>query len=128
MTVSWGLLWVRAGGLWTHTAFTVRPPAPPLREGSSRRVYLCRHGSQRESVGGCRKGREAAWAGVPPRTWRGQVSVVFKERQEVIVTIARQVRGIQVGEELVGICEFWKELEKKDKILDEGWAEGPGTQ
>lgn len=43
----------------------------------------------------------------------GRASVVLKERQEVIVTIARQVGGVQVREELVGICEFWQELEEK---------------
>lgn len=33
-------------------------------------------------------------------------SVVLKERQEVIVAIAWKVGGIQVGEELIGVCEF----------------------
>lgn len=33
-------------------------------------------------------------------------SVVLKERQEVIVAIAWKVGGVQVGEELVGVCEF----------------------
>lgn len=42
-----------------------------------------------------------------------RASVVLKERQEVIVTIARQVRGIQVREELIGICEFWKEIQRR---------------
>lgn len=56
----------------------------------------------------------------------GRASVVLKERQEVIVTIARQVRGIQVREELIGICEFWKELEKKYRSPDEVSAEGQG--
>lgn len=55
---------------------------------------------------------------------RGWASVVLKERQEVIVTIARQVRGIQVREELIGICEFWKELEEKYRSPDEVSAEG----
>lgn len=56
----------------------------------------------------------------------GRPSVVLKEGQEVIVTIARQVGRIQVREELVGICEFWKELEKKYRSPDEGPAEGLG--
>lgn len=56
-------------------------------------------------------GKEAAWGGVAPT--EGWASVVLKERQEVIITIARQVRGIQVREELIRVCEFWKELEKK---------------
>lgn len=55
-----------------------------------------------------------------------RASVVLKERQEVIVTIARQVRGIQVREELIGICEFWKELEEKYRSPDEVSAEGLG--
>lgn len=42
---------------------------------------------------------------------RGGPSVVLKERQEVVVTIAWQVRGVQVGEELVRVCEFWKEIQ-----------------
>lgn len=33
-------------------------------------------------------------------------SVVLKERQEVIVAIAWKVGGVQVGEELIGVCEF----------------------
>lgn len=33
-------------------------------------------------------------------------SVVLKEGQEVIVVIARKIGGIQVGEELIGVCEF----------------------
>lgn len=41
----------------------------------------------------------------------GGPSVVLKERQEVVVTIAWQVRGVQVGEELVRVCEFWKEIQ-----------------
>lgn len=36
----------------------------------------------------------------------GWPSVVLKERQEVIVAIAWKVGGVQVGEELVGVCEF----------------------
>lgn len=55
---------------------------------------------------------------------RGWASVVFKERQEIIVTIARQVGGVQVREELIGICEFRKELEKKYRSPDEVLAEG----
>lgn len=33
-------------------------------------------------------------------------SVVLKERQEVVVAIAWKVWGVQVGEELIGVCEF----------------------
>lgn len=33
-------------------------------------------------------------------------SVVLKERQEVIVAIAWKVGGVQVGEELIRVCEF----------------------
>lgn len=36
----------------------------------------------------------------------GWPSVVLKERQEVIVAIAWKVGGVQVGEELVRVCEF----------------------
>lgn len=43
----------------------------------------------------------------------GRASVVLKERQEVIVTIARQVGGVQVREELVGVCEFWQEIQRR---------------
>lgn len=72
-------------------------------------------------------GKEVVWGGVAPS--EGRASVVLKERQEVIVTIARQVGGVQVREELVRVCEFWKELEKKyrrpDKVVAEGWA-SPG--
>lgn len=56
-------------------------------------------------------GKEAEWGGMAPV--EGWASVVLKERQEVIVTIARQVRGIQVREELIGICEFWKEIQRR---------------
>lgn len=56
-----------------------------------------------------RQGKEAEWGGRAPT--EGGPSVVLKERQEVIVTIARQVRGVQVGEELVGVREFWKEIQ-----------------
>ena len=76
---------------------------------------------------GGRMGKEAEWGGVAPM--QGWASVVLKERQEVIVTIARQVGGIQVREELVRVCEFWKELEEKDRspveLSAEGWA-SPG--
>lgn len=62
-------------------------------------------GSQRESV--CGTDREGAeWGGMAPTEG---ASVVLKERQKVIITIARQVGGVQVREELVRICEFWKE-------------------
>lgn len=61
----------------------------------------------------------------PDREW---ASVVLKERQKVIVTIARQVGGVQVREELVRICEFWKELEKKYRSPDEVLAEGLGEE
>lgn len=44
---------------------------------------------------------------------RGWASVVLKERQEIIVTIARQVGGVQVREELIGICEFRKEIQRR---------------
>lgn len=67
-------------------------------------------------------GKEAAWGGVAPT--EGWASVVLKERQEVIITIARQVGGIQVREELIRVCEFWKELEKKYRSSDEVSAEG----
>lgn len=69
-------------------------------------------------------GKEAEWGGMAPV--EGWASVVLKERQEVIVTIARQVGGIQVREELIGICEFWKELEEKYRSPDEVSAEGLG--
>lgn len=53
---------------------------------------------------------------------RGWPSVVLKEGQEVIVTIAWQVGGVQVGEELVRVGEFWKELEEKmHRCPDDGW-------
>lgn len=76
-------------------------------------------------------GKEAEWGGVAPM--QGWASVVLKERQEVIITIARQVGGIQVREELVGVCEFWKELEEKYRspveVSAEGWASpGQGRQ
>lgn len=55
-------------------------------------------------------GKERRGEGGPLGGW---ASVVLKERQEVVVTIARQVRRVQVREELIRIGEFWKELEKK---------------
>lgn len=36
----------------------------------------------------------------------GWPSVVLKERQEVIVAIAWKVWGVQVGQELIWVCEF----------------------
>lgn len=81
-------------------------------------------GSQRESV--CGTDREGAeWGGMAPTEG---ASVVLKERQKVIITIARQVGGVQVREELVRICEFWKELEKKYRSPDEVLAEGLGEE
>lgn len=66
-------------------------------------------GSQRESV--CGTDREGAeWGGMAPTEG---ASVVLKERQKVIITIARQVGGVQVREELVRICEFWKEIQRR---------------
>lgn len=94
-------------GLQTHTAFSApsRPSAlRRLQQGLSEDT-----GSQRESVCGTdRKGAE--WRDGPNRGW---ASVVLKEGQKVIVTIARQVRGVQVREELVRICEFWKEIQRR---------------
>lgn len=57
-----------------------------------------------------RQGRSRVGRDGPGGGW---ASVVLKERQEVIVTIARQVGGVQVREELVGICEFWKEIQRR---------------
>lgn len=66
-------------------------------------------GSQRESV--CGTDREGAeWGGMAPTEG---ASVVLKERQKVIITIAWQVGGVQVREELVRICEFWKEIQRR---------------
>lgn len=84
-------------------------------------------GSQRESV--CGTDREGAeWGGMAPTEG---ASVVLKERQKVIITIARQVGGVQVREELVRICEFWKELEKSTeaqmRFWLRGWVRNAGT-
>lgn len=94
-------------GLQTHTAFRApsRPSALRRRQqGPSEDM-----GSQRESVCGTdRKGAE--WRDGPDGGW---ASVVLKEGQKVIITIARQVGGVQVREELVRICEFWKEIQRR---------------
>lgn len=72
-----------------------------------------------------RQGRSGVGRDGPSRGW---ASVVLKERQEVIVTIARQVRRVQVREELVRVCEFWKELQRKYRSPDEVSAEGLGEE
>lgn len=70
-------------------------------------------------VGGLGSQRESVWDGGKERSgegWPGgggRASVVLKEGQEVVVTIARQVRGVQVREELVGVCEFWQEIQRR---------------
>lgn len=55
-------------------------------------------------------GKERRGEGGPLGGW---ASVVLKERQEVVVTIAWQVRRVQVREELVRIGEFWKEIQRR---------------
>lgn len=79
----------QASGLWTHTTFTVLPPTPPLWGGCSSKG-VCRHGSQRESVGGCRKGREAAWAGAHPLLGGGGFQLFSKrDRRSSLLLLGR---------------------------------------
>ena len=113
-----GLLWAWAPDPHRLHSAPSCPLALKAAEGAVRGLGL--------PAGKCvgQTGKEAEWGGVAPM--QGWASVVLKERQEVIVTIARQVGGIQVREELVGVCEFWKELEEKYRspveVSAEGWA------
>lgn len=124
-----GLRWTRAQargvqvgrGLQTHTAFPAHPPYPSvlrgLQQGRVSRPTACGSGAGRSEGTGSQVekcvgqvGWEAECGGMAPTGWP---SVVLKQRQEVIVTIARQVGGVQVRQELVRICEFGKEIQRR---------------
>lgn len=105
----------------THTAFPAHPPYPSvlrgLQQGRVSRPTACGSGAGRSEGTGSQVekcvgqvGWEAECGGMAPTGWP---SVVLKQRQEVIVTIARQVGGVQVRQELVRICEFGKEIQRR---------------
>lgn len=97
-----GMLWAQVAA--PHSLHSA--PSRPLRSRGGLRTGL--------PGGQCvwdRQGRRQSGRGGPDGG--GRASVVLKERQEVIITIARQVRGVQVREELVRICEFWKEIQRR---------------
>lgn len=70
------------------------------------------------------EGRKDVWSGPArcaghsapsPRGWAWgcRASVVLEERQEVIIAIAGQVGRVQVGQELIGVGEFWEEIQRR---------------
>lgn len=83
-----GLLWAWAPDPHCLHSAPSCPLALKAAEGAVRGLGL--------PAGKCggQAGKEAEWGGVAPM--QGWASVVLKERQEVIITIARQVGGIQV--------------------------------
>lgn len=92
------------GGYWGQLREPVTVPSPALHAGRP-------HGRCEGRLWGRSKCGLRWGAGVGRRPqW---ASVVLEEREEVIIAIAGQVRGVQVREELVRVGELWKEIQRR---------------
>jgi len=43
-------------------------------------------------------------------------SVVLEQRQQVVAAVARQIRGAQVGQQLIGVGQLRKKLQRSHDI------------
>ena len=60
-----------------------------------------------------KKGARHRWACLCQPGGRRIGSVVLEERKQVIVAVRGEVRWAQVGQQLIGVSQFWKQLGTK---------------